>query len=394
LQRYAASKDPESEKLALELVGYGESFLIAEALAGRTELSFEPELKVTLPFHIPASRYVIDGAGFAEGQVAITGVSARGIKLKSGKVLEPGNGLYEAPVYEPGDGVEILLSPAALITPWASMPFAIPALGLQDYQERHYDLFGETLEMIARFAPDDYETLKEVMRIIALKPVVPGRTLNASYSEFPGACVLSVVHHPYEMAAFLIHEMHHSLLSAYEAKGVLLPAEQLIEESEARCYSPWRNDLRPPRGLLHALTVFDAVCKFWFEVLEAKPSDSDLEQYARDQVVRSIVQRLTGLASFAAVGLPTERGRDLVQALTAGVEEHVERARLAGLHADIPSLEVWPDGSIRPETLVREGPALTLHDSLFNHASKYDTANWAVPWMAARQWMFKGFQRP
>jgi len=32
--------------------------------------------------------------------------------------------------------------------------------------------------------------------------------------------------------------------------------------------------------------------------------------------------------------------------------------------------------------------------TLFNHASKYDTQNWAAPWMAARQWIFNGFRRP
>ena len=395
VQRYVAGGEPAAARQCEDLIRFGECFAIASALDGEGDVTFNPPLPLALPFHLPGTAWVVDGDGFGEGEIVVARASAAGLHLQDGRVLTPGDGLAEADRLMLGNGRNLMLSPAALITPWASMPFAIPALGLQwNYQHQHLGLMAETLDIIARHAAVDFRIMGETMRVAALKPLVPGRALNASYNEFPGACVLAVVHNPFEMASYLIHEMYHTLLGAVEARGALLPANQLVEESEIRCYSPWRMDMRPPRGLLHALVVSEPVSDFWFDVLESDPGDPILAAYARDQVVRGVVQRSTGLASFLRVATPTDRGRQLCEALAVGVGRDVQRACDLKLHADIPSLEVWPDGAIRPESLLRDAPELTVHESLFNHASKYDAGDWAVRWMAARPWMFRGFRRP
>ena len=395
MQKHLADRSETTRKNVHELIHFGHAFLLDDALQGKADFEFSPALVLPLPFHIPNSDFVVSGLGIAEGQISVVRANKKGLTLQDGRTLTAELGLERASSLRYEGGQLLVLSPAAMVTPWATMPFAIPTLGLQgDYQARHVGLIQETLEVISRHAPTDYGILSRVMRVMGLKPVVPARTLNASYSEFPGACVLSVHHQPYEMASFLIHELYHSLLTCYEAKGAILPVEQLTEESAERCYSPWRSDMRPARGLLHALTVFDAVTEFWFDVLSSDVAEQTIHTYARDQIVRSLVQRNIGLASFRTLGRPTERGETLLQAICMGIDQHIATAKKLGLAADTPSLEVWPDGKIREETLVRDGPSLTLRESLFNHASKYDESSWSVPWMAGRQWLFGGFDRP
>jgi HEXXH motif-containing protein len=125
---------------------------------------------------------------------------------------------------------------------------------------------------------------------------------SATAADAPGAVALTEPASPVRLAATLIHESQHFRLATLHDLHRLF-----ADTSRHLAYSPWRNDPRPPSGVVHALMAFTGVADFWSR--ERTGLVSELE-YAR------LVRQLR-VAHRVATDMPdlTSLGTALVDAL-------------------------------------------------------------------------------
>jgi len=98
----------------------------------------------------------------------------------------------------------------------------------------------------------------------------PHKIVSFSDNSVPGALYVSITQgerliDPYDLADSLIHEHRHQKLYLLERSA------PTVERTNAQVVSPWREDLRPPSGLLHAVFVFVELRRFWLHVRDHGP---------------------------------------------------------------------------------------------------------------------------
>ncbi len=98
----------------------------------------------------------------------------------------------------------------------------------------------------------------------------PEKIVSFSDNSVPGALYVSVwqgdrLIDPYDLADSIVHEHRHQKLYLLER---LSPT---VEPTDRAVTSPWREDLRPPSGLLHAVFVFVELKRFWLHILDNGP---------------------------------------------------------------------------------------------------------------------------
>ena len=100
----------------------------------------------------------------------------------------------------------------------------------------------------------------------------PRKIVSFSDNSVPGALYVSISQGDrlidlYDLADSLIHEHRHQKLYLLERYA------PTVEHTSAQVVSPWREDLRPPSGLLHAVFVFVELRRFWLHVREHGPAE-------------------------------------------------------------------------------------------------------------------------
>ena len=100
----------------------------------------------------------------------------------------------------------------------------------------------------------------------------PRKIVSFSDNSVPGVLYVSISQgdgliNPYDLADSLIHEHRHQKLYLLERYT------PTVERTSAQVVSPWREDLRPPSGLLHAVFVFVELRRFWLHVRDHGPAD-------------------------------------------------------------------------------------------------------------------------
>jgi uncharacterized protein len=82
-----------------------------------------------------------------------------------------------------------------------------------------------------------------------------------------------------DVADSLIHEHRHQKLYLVDR------AARLVDQDWPEVRSPWRDDPRPPSGLLHAVYVFVELRDFWRWVID-RPGNEETKAVARDNCIR------------------------------------------------------------------------------------------------------------
>jgi HEXXH motif-containing protein len=130
---------------------------------------------------------------------------------------------------------------------------------------------GAAWRLLARRHPARAtEVLHVVSSVVPLRgedPAVDGNGgwLSATLGDAVGMVALAPHPDTRSLAAGLVHEVQHSKLCA------LLDFVDLLESPPGtRCYSPWREEPRPPSALLQGAYAFMAVAAFWRD--EAAPT--------------------------------------------------------------------------------------------------------------------------
>lgn len=211
--------------------------------------------------------------------------------------------------------------------PWLRLPFGqrivfesdeVAAVGTA--------ILKESLSVIESWRPTLLAEIKKLspeIQFIQDLTAHPDKVVSFSDNSVPGALYVSIRQgtgfiDPYNLADSIIHEHRHQKL--YLLQRVV----PLVEVDTPFVPSPWREDLRPPSGLLHAVFVFTHLLEFWNYLVSEGPSH--LKTYASEQV--------TIIRTRLNTAIPTLKGTRLT---LVGVEL-VEK--LESITANIGAVEV------------------------------------------------------
>lgn len=147
----------------------------------------------------------------------------------------------------------------------------------------------------------------------------PRKIVSFSDNSVPGTLYVSISQgdrliDPYDLADSLIHEHRHQKLYLLERYA------PTVEHTSAQVVSPWREDLRPPSGLLHAVFVFVELRRFWLHVREHGPAE--MNSRAINQIADTDQHLQQAFETLKECPL-TEVGQLLVEVLRSASTEGV-----------------------------------------------------------------------
>ncbi|RTM10594.1 MAG: FxsB family radical SAM/SPASM domain protein [Hyphomicrobiales bacterium] len=222
--------------------------------------------------------------------------------------------------------VEMTALAVAKDDPWLRKPFgdaiyfepeaaAAPARALVE----------EALQIVEAWRPALAAEIRMACRAIQFvrDPLAPpDKIVSFSDNTVPGALYVSVwqgerLIDPYDLADSLIHEHRHQKLYLLER------ISPTVKPTEMRVVSPWRADLRPPSGLLHAVFVFVELRRFWKFVRQSGPAR--LHNRATNQIRDTDEHLAQAFSTLLACPL-TDTGRSLTEVLQKAAIPIVEAA--------------------------------------------------------------------
>ena len=160
----------------------------------------------------------------------------------------------------------------------------------------------------------------------------PRKIVSFSDNSVPGALYVSISQgdgliDPYDLADSLIHEHRHQKLYLLERHA------PTVERTSLQVVSPWREDLRPPSGLLHAVFVFVELRRFWLYVRDRGPTN--LKSRAVHQITDTDLRLKQAFVTLKQCPL-TEIGSSLVEVLIRAAKEGEEPSELGDHHSAVP----------------------------------------------------------
>lgn len=178
------------------------------------------------------------------------------------------------------------------------------------------------LTLIEEFSPSSFERFSFFTDTII--PIKQKEFVSFSHQELPGTSMINLYHRDFvDLMDDLLHENGHHHLNYH------LNLEKLIDEpTDNIYYSPWRETLRPLRGIYHAYFTF-----FWAFKLFSDLSKSDLKHpyyefstSEKEKIHRRAVEEMmildyvfTDLVRAEKNGLITKKGMKLVEDLQAEI---------------------------------------------------------------------------
>lgn len=362
LAAQVGSRDPKL-LLKLHLGEYKRLALGAALLAGQ-DLGFDAPLEAQLPMAIPGARASLAG----EGTARISGVAG-------GEILSEGaDARIERCPLARAAGFEVALQPHGWRVPGLGY---LPPSGRTSlaFQQSQLELVERGLSIVARYLPALFDQMRREIRWIAVNPLSEYGAMNyVSSSELGGAFAFRGVPNPFSAAEAMIHEFHHNRLFALEERETLFEGGALGHEDEALYYSPWRDEPRPLRGILHAIYVTTAQTRLWTEILRRGDAAPEVEAYARNELVRHPLILGIAIGQMDRHARFTEAGAAYFEEIRREVNEIRETARELSIPPDFEAVGFAPDGRIvslpRPDGTGNR----QVRELVQDHVHEFDTA--------------------
>jgi uncharacterized protein len=204
--------------------------------------------------------------------------------------------------------------------PWLRAPFGSAIyFETEEVAKQARPVVAQALEIVERWRPALASEIRKACRAIQFvrDPTAhPDKIVSFSDNVVPGALFVSVIQggrliDPYDLADSLVHEHRHQKLYLLEREC------ELIEPNSIKVVSPWREDLRPPSGLLHAIFVFVELRRFWEHVRDSGPPR--LRTRAVNQLFETDLHLEQGFETLESCPL-TSAGRKLASVLADAQE--------------------------------------------------------------------------
>jgi uncharacterized protein len=186
------------------------------------------------------------------------------------------------------------------------------------------ELVTSALSIIEAWRPqlaDELRSICSAIQFVRDPTAHPDKIVSFSDDSVPGALFVSIAQgdgliDPYDLADSLVHEYRHQKLYLFERIHPTTKAGALV-------VSPWREDMRPVSGLLHAVFVFVELRRFWEYVRDAGPP----------RLHNRAVAQLEDTESNLVEAFETLRGCELTKAGRALLEVLESRKRRLPLAA-------------------------------------------------------------
>jgi hypothetical protein len=220
--------------------------------------------------------------------------------------------------------------------------------------------------------------MREAIRWLAVNPC-PKTTRSTTSLSCPGLRLPA----SYSAAEACIHEFHHNRLFCLEECQPILAGDALGTEDDAGYYSPWREGLRPLRGVLHGAYVTAAQLRFWLAVAKAPDTRGLLAEFVVGQLIRQPVVVDLGLGQLERHARFTPEGALLVTQLRSDLDALRAEAGRMGVPWDAETLALVPGGGF--ETYRGDdGAPVSVRESIVRHVDRYDVQH-QVPaaWLEA-----------
>ena len=198
---------------------------------------------------------------------------------------------------------------------WLRAPFG-KAIIFEDDELKDVgrSLVDHSMGIIREWRPDLADEIFDTCRAVQFvrdPSADPRKIVSFSDNSVPGTLYVSISQgneliDPYDLADSLIHEHRHQKLYLLERHA------PTMEPTSAEVVSPWREDLRPPSGLLHAVFVFVELRRFWLYVRDFGPAN--LKSRAISQLNDTDLHLVQAFATLKECPL-TEIGQKLVDVL-------------------------------------------------------------------------------
>ena len=200
--------------------------------------------------------------------------------------------------------------------PWLRFPFGRSIYFESKSAAAHaMQVLDEAKEIIWKWRPALAQEMLMICRSVQFirdPSAHPEKIVSFSDNSVPGALYVSVYQgdvliDPFDLADSLIHEYRHQKLYLLERKILL------IENNNKKIVSPWREELRPPSGLFHAIFVFIELRRFWRHVLLHGPKH--VNRRAESQLKDTERNLIAGFKTLFDCPL-TNAGRNLAMVLS------------------------------------------------------------------------------
>ena len=154
-----------------------------------------------------------------------------------------------------------------------------------------------------------------VRAIQILKPGDPDNDISYSHPDIPFSIFVSICDKQTEesslrIAESIIHEAMHLQLTLIENHMAFVKPN-----CNENYYSPWRDEKRPARGVLHGLYVFRSILEF-FRLLASRNINNQVAEYAEHRIreIASQFEQIQDFYKFPALNLNGSMlARNLVQ---------------------------------------------------------------------------------
>ncbi|TRW92708.1 aKG-HExxH-type peptide beta-hydroxylase [Candidatus Methylobacter oryzae] len=172
----------------------------------------------------------------------------------------------------------------------------------------------EALDVLAEI-PSVYETVSRLVNSLhILQPEDDEFDISFSLPDIPFSIFISVPSKRMEndtlrVAEAILHEAMHLQLTLIEQ------CVPLIIETEERYFSPWKNEYRHPRGVLHAIYVFCVIKQFFGSLLAKNQSRASIH-YLENRC-NIIAKQLDEINSFIECPYFTNSGKSFVRTIIA-----------------------------------------------------------------------------
>lgn len=157
---------------------------------------------------------------------------------------------------------------------WLRKPFG-ETIGFEDETTaaKGRIIVAEALDIVEAWRPAlarELRTICSAVQFVRDPSAHPDKIVSFSDNSVPGALYVSISQSgglvdAYDLADSLIHEYRHQKLYLFERRHPTTIRGSLV-------VSPWREDLRPASGLLHAVFVFVELKRFWEHVRDHGPA--------------------------------------------------------------------------------------------------------------------------
>lgn len=119
-------------------------------------------------------------------------------------------------------------------------------------KSRHLKKISKALELIKNYSPSSYKAFCDFTHTVI--PIKEKGIVSYSTSKLPGYSLINIYHRDFvDLLDDLVHENGHHYLNYF-----LYTKKLINEDLDKIFYSPWRRQLRPIRGIYHAVFTF-----FW-----------------------------------------------------------------------------------------------------------------------------------